>query len=139
MKGAKNCVIDAADLNLDEESFLHLFNYVLENRGSLLLAGREPPARWLLRLADLSSRLRAVPIVGIHPPDDELLGALLIKLFSDRQMKIGEDVLLYILPRMERTFAAAKAIVGALDEMGFVERRNVTVHLAREILQKFGM
>lgn len=134
---AVNCAFDDADALSDEESLLHLYNYVAEIGGKLMIASRQPPARWGIRLADLSSRLSAVPAVEVKAPDDALLGALLVKLFHDRQLKVGEDVLVYLLARMERSFAAARGIVEALDAMGLAERRGITVPFAREVLKQF--
>ena len=130
-----HCAFDNADLQCDDESFLHLFNYILEVGGNLLLVGRRPPSRWNCSLADLSSRLGSISVVEIQPPDDNLLGALLIKHFHDRQLKVSKDVLLYLLLRIERTFAAANAVVKTLDSLGLAEGRDVTVNLAREVLQ----
>lgn len=128
------CAVDDADTMADEEALLHLYNHVAEIGGKLFLASRLPPARWSVSLADLSSRLGAAAAVEISPPDDELLGALLIKLFHDRQLKVGEDVLVYLLTRMERSFASANAIVEALDRLGLAEHRGITVPLARRAL-----
>ena len=133
---ADSCAIDDADELSDEEALLHLYNHIAEIGGKLLLAGRHPPARWPLKLADLSSRMNAAPAVEIRPPDDALLGALLVKLFHDRQLTVGKDVLVYLLARMERSFAAASAIVEALDQLGLAERRGVTVPLARTVLNE---
>jgi chromosomal replication initiation ATPase DnaA len=133
---ADSCVVDDADALLDEEALLHLHNYIAEIGGKLLLAGRHPPARWPLKLADLSSRLTAAPAVDIRLPDDELLGALLVKLFHDRQLTVGKDVLIYLVARMERSFAATSAVVEALDQLALAERRSVTVQLARTVLNE---
>lgn len=142
LAGAACCVVDVGgcaegDEVPDQESLLHLYNSISELGGHLLIAARRPPARWGLRLADLASRLGAVPATGIMPPDDALLGALLLKLFHDRQLAVGEDVLVYLLARMERSFAAAHALVGALDERGLSEHRDITVPLARDVLHQF--
>jgi chromosomal replication initiation ATPase DnaA len=134
--GADSCAVDDADALSDEEALLHLYNHIAEIGGKLLLAGRHPPARWPLKLADLSSRVAAAQAVEIRPPDDELLGALLVKLFYDRQLTVSKDVLVYLLARMERSFAAASAIVEALDQLGLAERRGVTVPLARTVLNE---
>jgi chromosomal replication initiation ATPase DnaA len=133
---ADSCVVDDADALLDEEALLHLHNYIAEIGGKLLLTGRRPPARWPLKLADLSSRLTAAPAVDIRLPDDELLGALLVKLFRDRQLTVGKDVLIYLVARMERSFAATSAVVEALDQLALAERRSVTVQLARTVLNE---
>ena len=133
---APSCVLDHADDIFDEEALLHLYNHVAETGGSLLLIARLPPAKWKIDLPDLSSRVGAAPAVGIRPPDDELLGALLVKHFHDRQLKVADDVLVYLLPRMERSFAAAGTLVGALDRLGLAEGRAVTVPLARAVLEQ---
>lgn len=132
---AKAVAVDDAD-QADEEALLHLYNVLAEQRGHLLLASREPPSRWTIALADLRSRLLAAPAVAIEPPDDALLGAVLVKHFSDRQLRIGEDVIAYLLPRIERSFAAARAIVAALDEAALADQRAVTVRLARDVLNR---
>lgn len=133
--GAPAAAVDDSD-TADEEALLHLFNLLGERQGHLLLAAREPPARWGLRLADLRSRLLASPAVAVEAPDDALLAALLVKLFNDRQLRISEDVIAYLLPRIERSFAAAQAIVAALDQAALAGQRAVTVKLARDVLNR---
>jgi chromosomal replication initiation ATPase DnaA len=132
---ARAAAIDNAR-SADEEALLHLYNVLAERRGHLLLAAREPPARWTIRLADLRSRLLAAPAVAVEAADDALLGAVLVKLFADRQLRISEDLIAYLLPRIERSFAAAQAIVAALDEAALAGQRAVTVRLARDIINR---
>src|SRR3546814_11282244 len=100
---------------------------VREAGGHLLLTGRTPPARWKIGLPDLASRLRAAPTVAVDGPDDALLSAVLVKLFADRQLRVGTDVVAFVVPRMERSFAAARRLVAALDAASLASRRPVTV------------
>ena len=132
---ARAVAIDDAP-SADEEALLHLYNLLAERQGHLLLAAREPPARWTIGLADLRSRLLAAPAVAVEAPDDALLGAVLVKLFADRQLRISEEVIAYLLPRIERSFAAAQAIVAALDRAALAGQRAVTVPLARDVLNR---
>lgn len=127
-------VVEDADRGVDEAALFHLFNLLRENGRFLLLTGQDAPARWGVRLPDLRSRLSAIPVVAILPPDDGLLEALLVKLFADRQLRVGPDVLAFILPRMERSFAAARGLVGAIDEAALAERREITVALVRSVM-----
>lgn len=120
----------------DEEALLHLYNYMLETDGTLLLAAERAPAFWPVALADLSSRMKALQGSGIAPPDDSLLAALLIKQFQDRQLRIGEEVITYLVPRMERSFEAVARIVTALDTTALARSRPVTVPLVREVLEE---
>lgn len=128
-------VVDDLDSLADETALFHLWNLTKETGRWLLLAGRTAPARLNVRLADLRSRLSATPAVGIGAPDDSLLAAILVKQFADRQLRIGEDVVSYVLGRMERSFAAARQVVEALDKASLARRRPVTVPLARAVLE----
>ncbi|MSP89263.1 MAG: DNA replication protein [Alphaproteobacteria bacterium] len=126
--------IDDADRNCDERGLLHFLNAIAEQRGHVLLTARAAPARWAVALPDLASRLAAMPAVAIAPPNDALLAAVLVKLFADRQLMIGVDVIDYLTGRIERSFAAASAMVERLDRAALAERRAVTVPLVRRVL-----
>jgi chromosomal replication initiation ATPase DnaA len=131
---APAAVVEDADRGADEPALLHLHNLLRERGRRLLLTGRAPPSRWPVALADLRSRLTALPVATIGPPDEALLGALLVKLFADRQLRIGQDLPAYLLPRLERSFAAVRAAVDALDAASLARGRPVTPALAREVL-----
>lgn len=135
-------VVEDADSHAAEGPFarglFHLYNMIAERRGHLLLTARLPVAQWPLTLADLRSRLQAAPAAAIELPDEALTAALLVKLFADRQLKVGDDVLAYLLARMERSFDAARRLVAAIDAAALDAKRNVSVPLAGEVLAKFG-
>ncbi len=139
---ARACVLDDAEAILGGEAavaerLLHLFNSVVERGGQVLLAARAAPARWPCGLADLGSRLAAATAVRLEAPDDGLMEAVLVKLCADRQLAVGEEVLRYLLARMERSFAAARSLVAALDRASLAEGRAVTVPLARQVLEGY--
>ena len=131
-------VVDRCDRPGDERALMHFYNATAERGGHLLLIAATPPARWDMALADLRSRLVAAPAVAIGAPDDGLIGALLIKLFGDRQLRVGEGVVEFLVARMERSFAAARRLVAALDAAALAGRRNITVPLARQVLETLG-
>jgi chromosomal replication initiation ATPase DnaA len=110
----------------------------METRGGLLVAARRPPAAWTVVLPDLDSRLRAVLAIEIGLPDDALLGAVLVKHFADRQLRVAPEVIAYLLTHMERSFAAAAEMAARLDVVSLRERRAVTVALARQLVSEAG-
>ena len=120
-----------------EAPLFHLHNLLAEQGGHLLLTAAGPPAHWPLRLADLRSRLVIFPSVALGLPDDDLLGAVLVKLFRDRQLAVKPDLLIFLLAHMERSVEAAREIVAALDAASLAERRAVTIPLARRLLARF--
>jgi chromosomal replication initiation ATPase DnaA len=104
--------------------------------GSLLLTAREPASRWGVSLADLRSRLNALPSVGLSAPDDAMLTAVLAKLFADRQMPPDAEVLRYIVARVERSFEVLAPIVAAIDRAALAAKRPVTLPFARMVLRE---
>jgi len=133
-------VLDDVDRALrtpdDEIALLQFYNWVVERKGHMLLTARRPVAGWGLALPDLASRLRAAPAIAIGAPDDELLGAVLKKLFGDRQLKVPKDVIPYMLVHMERSFAAARMLVAAIDERALEQHRDITIRLVRAVLEQ---
>ena len=130
-------VVDDADLR-DDEEVLHLHNAVAERGGSLLVAAREPPARWRGRLPDLVSRLAAATTVRIGEPDDALLAAVVVKMLADQRLDVPANVLNYLLARMERSFEAAGALAAEINRLSLATGRGATVPLAREALERLG-
>lgn len=118
-----------------EEALFHLHNRILGAGGTLLVTGEGAPARWDIKLPDLASRLRATEVATLDSPDDALLSAVLVKLFADRQLEVSPDLIQYLLSRIDRSFAAAKGTVEALDRAGLSRRRAITPRLAGEVLR----
>lgn len=119
-----------------EVALFHLHNGLLNAGGSLLFTGATPPSRWDIALPDLASRLRAAEVAQLEAPDDALLSAVLVKQFSDRQIDVSPDLIQYLLTRIDRSFASAKAIVVALDKAGLSRKRAITPRLAGEVLKE---
>jgi chromosomal replication initiation ATPase DnaA len=118
----------------DERALFHLLNLVREHKLSMLLTSRTPPGEIEARLPDLRSRLRALPLVAIAPPDEALLKAVLVKHFTDRQLAVEPGVVAYIALRMERSMEAAATLVAAIDRAAMAAHRRVTRALAAEVL-----
>jgi chromosomal replication initiation ATPase DnaA len=117
-----------------EEALFHLHNNMRAAGGTLLLTSLQPPSRWPIRLPDLASRMQATTVVQIANPDDALLSALIMKLFSDRQINPQPDLVKYLSSRIERSFAAAAAIVERLDAAALAQGRKINKSLAAELL-----
>jgi chromosomal replication initiation ATPase DnaA len=126
-------VVDDAEA-APEEALLHLYNSCAEAGIGLLVVSREAPASWPIALPDLASRLRAMLAIGIDPPDDALLGAVLVKHFADRQLRVAPAAIGYLIPRMERSFAMAATLAARLDELALATGRPIGIPLARRAL-----
>ena len=111
---------------LDERGMFHLINMARETNAAVLLASRQFPAQWPVSLPDLKSRLKAAQVAGLGAPDDDLLRAVLVKLFTDRQLRPAEGVISYMLTRMERSLEAARQLVAEIDRRALAEKSNIT-------------
>lgn len=117
-----------------ERALFHLYNLMRERRGFLLLLAEHPPAHWRITLPDLASRLRAAPAVAVAPPDDDLLGSIILKQLADRQLHAGPGVVHYLVSHMERSADAARHVVAALDCRALAESREIDRRLAADVL-----
>jgi chromosomal replication initiation ATPase DnaA len=119
----------------DERALFHLINLAREDDAFVLITARAPPAGMEIELRDLRSRLRAVPVVSILPPDDQLFRSLIVKLCADRQLTVDENVVSYLATRLERSYAAAQRGVKRLDAEALRQGRPATRALAAELLR----
>lgn len=118
----------------NERIFFHLLNLTKEKGHALLATSRTAPGDLEVALPDLRSRLRALPMVRIDPPDDGILKAVLVKLFTDRQLTPEPHVISHLALHMERSFEAAVKVVEACDQLALARQRSVTRVIAAEAL-----
>jgi chromosomal replication initiation ATPase DnaA len=128
-------LIEDADRGVPDDALFHLINMATVGRKTLLLTGRTPPSTWRTALPDLRSRLNALPVAQLPAPDDAILEGVLINLFRERNIKPAEDLIPYLLRRIERSVGRARQVVAQLDEAADAEGRAVSRGLARQILE----
>lgn len=119
-----------------QTALFHLHNLVLAEGHALLLSGTSAPGHWGLELPDLASRVQGTQAVALDAPDDALLSAVLAKLLADRQITPKPDLIPYLIRRIDRSFAAARDTVAALDAAALAQKRAPTRSLAASVLDK---
>ena len=130
-------VVEDADRGDAGEAMFHLLNSAEAGR-PVLMTARTPPRDWVTVLPDLRSRLNALRVIELAPPDDGVLLGLLDKFFRERNIKPEAGVAPFLAHRIERSAAAASAIVASIDEAAAAERREITRAFARRILERDG-
>ena len=125
---------DLVPQDFDERALFHLLNLAREEDAFVLMSARTASAGWTFAIPDLASRVMAIPQVALSAPDDVLLRAVLVKSFTDRQIAVDESLIVYLSRRIERSFAAVRAIVARLDEEAMRRKRPLTRALAVEVL-----
>lgn len=131
---SKCLVVEELDGLQDEEALFHLYNLFRDEGGNILFTSSQAPARLDIKLPDLRSRLNIVPAAEIREPDDELLSALLVKLFMDRQVTPSPEVIHFMVNNMQRSFAFARRLVTEVDNVSLARKRAVSINIVKEAL-----
>lgn len=119
-----------------EEALVHLLNVLAQREATLLLCARQPAGHLTCRLADLSSRLRALPAVAIAAPGDDLRAAIAVKIFSDFQLAPQPDALALLLSAGPRDVAHLHSLIGRLNDLALTRRmRTVSLEDVRDVLE----
>lgn len=133
LAGRAPLLLEDADREPAGEALFHHLNAAAET-GGLLLTARTRPAAWTTPLPDLRSRLNALPVAELHEPDDAVLAGVLARLFAERSIRPPDDLIPYLVRRIERSVPDARSLVARLDDEAAALHRPVTRALAREVL-----
>lgn len=137
LAGGALAIDDAPGERLDERALFHALNLARQEGKHLLIASDRHPPSWNASLPDLATRLMAIPVAEIGAPDDALLRGVMVKLFADRQLAVDEATVSYLLLRMPRSLAAARALVSEIDRWALEERAEITRAFAAKVLEAF--
>ena len=131
-------VVEDAAATMDERALFHLINLAREEDAFLLFTARSVPSIWPVVIPDVVSRLRALPVVTLQAPDDAMLRGVIVKLAVDRQLTLDEGVVRYLSTHIERSYAAARSAVIALDKEALRQGRPPSRALAAEMFRDSG-
>lgn len=119
-----------------EEAFFHFLNHIQQQKGYLLCTSRVAPVDLPIRIRDVQSRIMGLLQVKVAAPDEALLASLMMKRFADRQLKVAPEVMQYAVNRIERSYRAVDAFIQKLDAHALETKREITIPLVREVLQR---
>ena len=117
-KLGRSFVIDDFDniSNLDENLFIHFFNEITFNLGSLFIITTQPPSNIKFNLSDLGSRFKSCISAKIDLPNDEFLYSILIKELSDKKLFLDDKLCIYVLKRIKRNYNSVLKFSERLDQ-----------------------
>ena len=117
-----------------EKNLLHFYNLIDEKRGYVLLTAAIAPKFWGINLPDLKSRILSSTTVNIKKPDDELLSAVLVKLFIDKQILIDKKIIKFIVYRSERSFTSLQSLVNKIDEQSLITKKKININFVKKLI-----
>ena len=130
----QNIVIENLEKNVNEELIYTLFNIVDQDNKYLIITSIDPITDIKFTLEDLKSRTKIFLLQNIEKPDDELIFALLLKNFSDRQISIEKKLINYIIKRIDRSYGKISDFIYKIDELSLKKKKSIDFKIIKEVL-----
>ena len=105
IKVHENIILENFDQNIDEVLIYTLFNLIDNDNKYLIINSNIPINEMDFKLNDLKSRTKNCLFAVIEKPDDDLMFALILKNFSDRQITIDKKLIDFIIKRIDRSYS----------------------------------
>ena len=130
----ESIIIDDFEECNKEEILYSIFNLIDQDSKYLLINSLKPINEIKYRLPDLTSRSKNCLYAVIENPDDELLFAIILKNFSDRQIKIEKKIINFIISRIDRSYRKIDEFIYKIDELSLKKKKPINLKTIKEIL-----
>mgnify|MGYP001163701816 CR=1 FL=1 len=134
IKLSNNIIIEDLDESFDEKLLYSIFNLVDQDNKYLLISSIKPLVKMKFSLPDLVSRLKNCIIAKIDQPDDDLIYAIILKSFSDRQIKLDSKIIDYIIKRIARSYSKTQEFIYKIDELSLKKKKSISFKIIKEII-----
>ena len=136
LKLYENIIIDEFNYKTNETLLYSIFNFVDSENKYLIINSTQPINEVDFQLKDLESRSKNCLFAKIENPDDELINAIILKNFSDRQIKIENKLIDYIAKRIDRSYGKISQFIYKIDELSLKKKKPIDFKIIKEILNK---
>ncbi len=130
----ESIIVDNFEECNKEEILYSIFNLIDQDSKYLLINSLKPINEIKYRLPDLTSRSKNCLYAVIENPDDELLFAIILKNFSDRQIKIEKKIINFIISRIDRSYRKIDEFIYKIDELSLKKKKPINLKTIKEIL-----
>ena len=134
LKLYENVVIDNYCNQSDEKLMYSIFNLVDQDNKYLIINSVDPINGLAFKLNDLKSRAKNCLFAKIDNPDDELMFAIILKNFSDRQIQIDKKLIDFIIKRIDRSYGKIADFIYKVDELSLKKKKAININIIKEIL-----
>ena len=112
-----------------------MFNLIDNDNKYLIINSIEPINEMDFKLNDLKSRAKNCLFAIIEKPDDELMFALILKNFSDRQITIDKKLIDFIIKRIDRSYSKIFEFIYKIDEASLKKKKPIDFKTIKEVLK----
>ena len=131
----ENLVLDDFDENIDELLMYSLFNIADQDNKYIIINSFIPINEINFKIKDLTSRAKNCLFAKIDKPDDELMFAILLKNFSDRQITIEKKLIDFIIKRIDRSYEKIYEFIYKIDEISLKKKKSIDFKIIKEALK----
>ena len=130
----ESIIIDNFKDNFNEKIIYSIFNLVDQDNKYLLINSIKPINEIKFKLPDMLSRSKNCLVAKIESPDDDLIFAIILKNFSDRQIKIKKKIIEFIINRIDRSYSKIYEFIYKIDELSLKKKKPINLKTIKEIL-----
>ncbi len=134
LKLYENIIIDNFNFKCEEKLMYSIFNMVDQDNKYLIINSINPINNFNFNLKDLKSRSKNCLFAKIDSPDDELIFAIILKSFSDRQIQIDKKLIDFIIKRIDRSYGKIADFIYKVDELSLKKKKAINLNIIKEIL-----
>ena len=134
LKLHENIILENFNNLINERLLYSLFNLVDQDNKYLIINSVLPVNEIKFELNDLNSRSKNCLFAKIDSPDDELIFALILKSFSDRQIVIEKKLIEYIVKRIDRSYNKISEFIYKIDELSLKKKKPIDIKTIKEII-----
>ena len=136
LKIYENIVLEDFDKNINENLIYSFFNFIDQDNKYLIINSSIPISEIDFKLEDLRSRAKNCLVAKINKPDDELIFALILKNFSDRQILIDKKLIDYITKRINRSYGKIYEFIYKINEVSLIKKKSIDFKIIKEVLEE---
>ena len=133
-KTKQSLIIEDYQNNISENLLYSLINIVEQENKYLLITSEKPINEFNYKLNDLVSRLNNFLYIKLGAPDDELIYALIVKNFSDRQITIDKKLIDYIIKRIDRSYKSIFVFISKIDQLSLQKGKPINLEVIKKVL-----
>ena len=133
-KTKQSLIIENYQNNISENLLYSLINIVEQENKYLLITSEKPINEFNYKLNDLVSRLNNFLYIKLGAPDDELIYALIVKNFSDRQITIDKKLIDYIIKRIDRSYESIFIFISKVDQLSLKKGKPINLEVIKKVL-----
>ena len=134
LKLHENLILENFENKTDEKIMYSLFNLVDQDNKYLIINSNIPLIKMNFKLSDLNSRAKNCILAEIKDPDDDLIFALILKKFSDMQIKIDKRLIDYIVKRIDRSYRKISNFIYKVDEISLKKKKSININIIKNLL-----